>query len=70
MKRLALLLVLTCGACVRVQPWQREPLTTRAMAQPLDGVGARAAHRSKLTEAKTGGGIPGQAPGGGCGCTQ
>jgi hypothetical protein len=27
-------------------------------------------YRAKVLESKTGGGLPGDAPGGGCGCTQ
>ena len=27
-------------------------------------------YRAKLLESKAGGGLPGDAPGGGCGCTQ
>lgn len=27
-------------------------------------------YRAKVVESKTGGGLPGDAPGGGCGCTQ
>jgi hypothetical protein len=27
-------------------------------------------HRAKVLESKTAGGLPGTAPGGGCGCTQ
>jgi hypothetical protein len=32
--------------------------------------GFAATNRAKVLESKTGGGMPGSAPGGGCGCTQ
>jgi hypothetical protein len=57
--------------CARVKPWQRERLASPAMQAALgamdsvDGV-----YRAKVLESKTGGGLPGTAPGGGCGCTQ
>jgi hypothetical protein len=68
----ALLLLATCatalGGCARVQPWQRGHLARPAMLVADDGVAA--GYRAKVLESKTAGGLPGSAPGGGCGCTQ
>jgi hypothetical protein len=56
--------------CAAVRPWQREHLAkpcmrTAASADPLAQL-----YRAKVLESTTGGGLPGSAPGGGCGCTQ
>jgi hypothetical protein len=40
------------------------------MAAPLAEPALAAEYRAKLLESKTGGGLPGTAAGGGCGCTQ
>lgn len=63
-------LVLSTSACARVRPWQRERLASRAMQSPFADVGWTPAYQAKVLESKTGGGLPGSAPGGGCGCTQ
>jgi hypothetical protein len=57
-------------ACVRVQPWERGRLASWAMADPFGDTELAVQYRSKVVESKTGGGLPGTAPGGGCGCTQ
>ena len=62
--------VLFTTACARVQPWQRERLASPAMLSPFGDVGWNTAYQAKVLESKTGGGLPGSAPGGGCGCTQ
>ena len=58
------------GACVRVQPWQRARLAGPAMVRPLEEPALGASYRAKLLESRVGGGVPGTAVGGGCGCTQ
>lgn len=62
-------LVVSSG-CARVKPWQRERLAAPCMSKQMGETGFSGAYRAKLTESKTGGGVPGSAPGGGCGCTQ
>jgi len=71
MRRLAIVGMLLLGAgCVRVKPWQREHLASPAMEMRLGDQGIAGEYRAKVIESKTGGGLPGDAPGGGCGCTQ
>jgi hypothetical protein len=62
--------ILAMSGCARVKPWQRERLATAAMVQPAAPSPLATGYQSKLTESKTGGGVPGVAAGGGCGCTQ
>jgi hypothetical protein len=64
------LLALVPNACVRVKPYQREHLASPAMTARFGENGYAGEYRAKVTESKTGGGLPGDAPGGGCGCTQ
>jgi hypothetical protein len=40
------------------------------MVDPFSNGELATQYRSKVVESKTGGGLPGTAPGGGCGCTQ
>lgn len=56
--------------CARVRPWQRERLASPAMTWPQAESPIAGGHRAKLLESRTGGGVPGVAAGGGCGCTQ
>jgi hypothetical protein len=58
------------SACVRVRPYQREHLASPAMTVRFAEDGLPGEYRAKVVESKTGGGLPGDAPGGGCGCTQ
>ena len=58
------------SACVRVRPYEREHLASPAMTVRFCEEGFTGEYRAKLVESKTGGGLPGDAPGGGCGCTQ
>jgi hypothetical protein len=58
------------GGCARVRPWQRENLARPCMETRFGEAGVAGEYRAKVTESKTGGGLPGDAPGGGCGCTQ
>jgi hypothetical protein len=57
------------AGCARVKPWQRERLATAAMVRPATPSPLDAGYDAKLTESKTGAGVPGVAAGGGCGCT-
>lgn len=63
-------LSLGLSGCVRVHVWERERLASWVMADPFGKTELAAQYRSKVVESKTGGGLPGTAPGGGCGCTQ
>lgn len=66
-----LLLLSALGAgCVTVRPWQRERLAAPAMERDVDDSELVSAYRAKVIESRTGGGVAGEAPGGGCGCTQ
>lgn len=65
-----LLLSLSVASCVPVKPWQRELLASPAMNPALLDTELSATYRAKVMESKTAGGLPGTAPGGGCGCTQ
>lgn len=66
----AALLASAIGACAPVKPWQRGDLARPCMT-PKAGEGRLASrYRAKLIETTTGGGLPGEPAGGGCGCTQ
>jgi hypothetical protein len=64
------LLLLSISGCVAVAPFERGRLASPAMEQGADLTGVAGAYRAKVLESKVGGGLPGTAPGGGCGCTQ
>lgn len=67
----AILVFLTAVAgSAPVAPWQRRALACPAMAWPLAEPAVVAEYRGKLLESRAGGGVPGRAIGGGCGCTQ
>ncbi len=68
----ALVLIALGGsaACARVRPHEREHLASPAMTVRFAEEGLPGEYRAKVVESKTGGGLPGDAPGGGCGCTQ
>lgn len=72
--RLALSLVLAITAagsgCAAVPPYARSHLAKRCMTVGLGENGFTSQYRAKVIESVTGGGLPGDAPGGGCGCTQ
>jgi hypothetical protein len=70
MPALLALVALLAAGCARVRPWQRSRLASVPMVNPLVGEGLEGRYRAKVLESKTGGGAPGIAPGGGCGCTQ
>ncbi len=65
-----LALGLVLSSCVRVHAWERQRLAAWVMADPFAETELSIQYRSKVVESKTGGGLPGTAPGGGCGCTQ
>lgn len=58
------------AGCAQVKPWERGKLASPAMEAKLGEQGFAGAYRAKVLESKTGGGLPTEAPGGGCGCTQ
>jgi hypothetical protein len=70
MWRLVCLLAMPVFGCAAVKPWEREHLAKPAMVARFGEEGIAGEYRAKVTESKTGGGLPGDAPGGGCGCTQ
>jgi len=58
------------ASCAPVRPWERGRLASPEMQQRFGETGFAGEYRAKVIESKTGGGLPGDAPGGGCGCTQ
>jgi hypothetical protein len=74
MTRILLTCAVACAiassGCVRVRPWEREQHASRAMQPHLGELGLGSKYGAKMLESRTGGGVPGDAPGGGCGCTQ
>jgi hypothetical protein len=56
--------------CVRVRPVDRGLLASPCMQAGLGESGLTAGYRAKFVESKSAGGLPGNAPGGGCGCAQ
>ncbi|MCK6528209.1 DUF4266 domain-containing protein [Myxococcota bacterium] len=68
---LALALVVSgAPACAAVQPWERALLASPAMESPFAETSLMGEYRDKAVQVSTAGGLPGAAPGGGCGCTQ
>ena len=65
----SLLAIQLCG-CAAVKPWEKEKLASPCMANPFGKTALTAGYEDKLTQTKTAGGLPGDAPGGGCGCVQ
>jgi hypothetical protein len=66
----ASLLAIPLGGCAAVKPWEKEKLASPCMADPFGKSALSAAYEDKLIQTKTAGGLPGDAPGGGCGCVQ
>jgi hypothetical protein len=56
--------------CAAVKPWEREKLASPCMQSPFAKTALEAEYQDKLVQTGTGGGLPGDAPGGGCGCVQ
>lgn len=70
MRLICLVLALGACGCATVKPWEREHLSCPAMDVQLGDSPLSGPYRQKVVESRTGGGLPGAAPGGGCGCTQ
>jgi hypothetical protein len=68
--RAALAAALLLSGCATVRPWEREYLAKPCMEAELGQPAMALQYREKVLESTTAGGLPGQAPGGGCGCTQ
>jgi hypothetical protein len=68
--RATLTFVLASAGCAPVAPYQRSKLASPCMEQVPDMTSLSTTYRAKVLESKVGGGLPGTAPGGGCGCTQ
>jgi hypothetical protein len=62
--------LLTAGGCVRVQAAERGLLASPSMVVGLGEEDLVSGYRAKYVESRTAGGMPGSAPGGGCGCAQ
>lgn len=56
--------------CAAVKPWDREKLASPCMQSPFAKTALEAEYQDKLVQTTTAGGLPGDAPGGGCGCVQ
>ncbi len=65
----ALTAFLACG-CAAVKPYERETLASPCMRSPFAPTALEAEYQDKLMQTRTAGGLPGDAPGGGCGCVQ
>jgi len=70
MRAVLITIAVTLAACKTVRPHEREQIASPAMQSPFADDRAGGEYGDKVTQAKTGGGLPGAAPGGGCGCTQ
>lgn len=67
---IAFLGISAAPGCVAVRSWERGRLASAAMTDPLLDHRMVTQYRAKVLESRTGGGLPGTASGGGCGCTQ
>jgi hypothetical protein len=58
------------AGCATTPAWKRAELASPAMRSPFarDRIGEQ--YRHKLVESRAGGTLSGEAPGGGCACTQ
>ena len=61
---------LLLSGCAAVKPWEKELLSSPCMQSPFAKTALEAEYQDKLLQTTTGGGLPGDAPGGGCGCVQ
>jgi len=61
--------LMACG-CAAVKPYEREKLASPCMRSPFAPTALEAEYQDKLMQTRTAGGLPGDAPGGGCGCVQ
>ena len=67
---LYLLAAMLVSACAAVKPYEREKLASPCMQSPFSSSALEAEYQDKLIQTRTAGGLPGDAPGGGCGCVQ
>ncbi len=70
LRRLSLAAALTACGCAPVKPYEREKLASPCMQSPFAKTALEAEYQDKLVQTRTAGGLPGDAPGGGCGCVQ
>jgi hypothetical protein len=65
-----LLAAVSVSGCATTPAWKRADLASPAMRSPFarDRIGEQ--YRHKLVESRAGGSLSGEAPGGGCACTQ
>lgn len=61
---------LLVSGCAAVKPYEREKLASPCMQSPFSSSALEAEYQDKLIQTRTAGGLPGDAPGGGCGCVQ
>jgi hypothetical protein len=61
--------VVACG-CAAVKPYEKGKLASPCMHSPFAPSALEAEYQDKLMQTRTAGGLPGDAPGGGCGCVQ
>jgi hypothetical protein len=61
---------LLLSGCATVKPYERETLSSPCMRSPFSSSALEAEYQDKLIQTRTAGGLPGDAPGGGCGCVQ
>ena len=66
----AVAVAMPASGCVSVRAWEREHMAGPAMQAGFVDPGFDRIYRAKVLESRTAGGLPGSAPGGGCGCTQ
>ena len=64
-----ILLTLALVGCATTRPHERERLAAPAMESPFADDRAGGEYGEKVAQSKTASGLPGSAPGGGCGCT-
>ena len=70
LRRLCLGMALLLSGCAAVKPYEREALSSPCMRSPFSSSALEAEYQDKLIQTRTAGGLPGDAPGGGCGCVQ
>jgi Domain of unknown function (DUF4266) len=61
---------LLLSGCAAVKPYEREALSSPCMRSPFSSSALEAEYQDKLIQTRAAGGLPGDAPGGGCGCVQ
>jgi hypothetical protein len=61
---------LLLSGCAAVKQYEREKLSYPCMRSPFSSSALEAEYQDKLIQTRAAGGLPGDAPGGGCGCVQ